>query len=243
MTYLKLTRSKILLACFAIASLLLVSFPEIDIGVAGLFFKSHFYLQQTWWEQALHHGVAIFLIVSVCSVVAIYGFNKIARKTVWGVTGKKVCYLLLVLALGAGLIVNAGLKDHFGRARPRDTTEFGATRQFTPPFVLSHECRKNCSFPSGDTAGAFFSLALVMAFGRKRSLFVASMVFGIAVSISRMASGAHFFSDTVTSFFIMFIVADVLFHYMLAPKQMLSASHATAVSPANAPTRPEPTAA
>jgi lipid A 4'-phosphatase len=243
MTYLKLTRSKILLACFVISSLALVMFPEIDFGVARLFFKGHFYLQQTWWEQGLHHGVGIFLVVSVSLVVAIYTFNKATRRSLGGVDGKKVCYLLLVLALGAGLIVNAGLKDHFGRARPRDTQEFGAAKQFTPAFVVSHECRKNCSFSSGDTAAAFFSLALVMAFGRKRSMFVASLVFGIAVSISRMASGAHFFSDTVVSFFIMFIVSDVLFHYMLAPKPVASANYATAVAATNGASRPEPTAA
>jgi hypothetical protein len=33
-----------------------------------------------------------------------------------------------------------------------------------------------------------------------------------------MAAGAHFLSDTVVSFFLMLIVADVLHHYMLLPK-------------------------
>jgi lipid A 4'-phosphatase len=175
-------------------------------------------------------------------VLAVYAFNKLAKKQLCGVDGKKICYLFAVLALGAGLIVNAGLKDHFGRARPRDTQEFGASRHFTPPFVLSRECRKNCSFSSGDAAGAFFSLALAMAFGRRRALFLASIAFGVAVSFSRMASGAHFFSDTVVSFFIMLIVSDVLFHYMLAPKLAPSTSPATVAAP-NGATRAEPTAA
>jgi len=226
MTYLKLTRSKILLICFLLSSLVLFSFPEIDLTVAHLFFREHFYLQRTWWEQALHHGVAIFLFSSMGLLLAVYAFNKAAKQHFCGVDGKKICYLFAVLALGAGLIVNAGLKDNFGRARPRDTQEFGAARQFTPAFVMTRECRKNCSFSSGDSAGAFFSLALAMAFGRKRSMFLASMAFGIAVSISRMASGAHFFSDTVVSFFIMLIVSDVLFHYMLAPKPATSTSSA-----------------
>jgi membrane-associated PAP2 superfamily phosphatase len=71
-------------------------------------------------------------------------------------------------------------------------------------------------------------------------MFLASIAFGIAVSISRMAAGAHFFSDTIVSFFIMFIVSDVLFHYMLAPKSVPSASPANAVTAA---ARVEPTAA
>jgi len=35
------------------------------------------------------------------------------------------------------------------------------------------------------------------------------------VSFCRIASGAHFLSDTVVSFFVMLIVADVLHHYLV----------------------------
>ena len=60
-----------------------------------------------------------------------------------------------MLVLGAGLVVNGILKDDFGRARPRDIEAFGGSSQFTPAFVVSHECDRNCSFSSGDGAGAF----------------------------------------------------------------------------------------
>jgi membrane-associated PAP2 superfamily phosphatase len=53
-----------------------------------------------------------------------------------------------------------------------------------------------------------------MALSRKRAMFVAGIGLGSLVSLSRVASGAHFFSDTVVSFFVMLIVADVLYHYM-----------------------------
>jgi hypothetical protein len=36
------------------------------------------------------------------------------------------------------------------------------------------------------------------------------------ISVSRLASGAHFFSDIVVSFFVMLVVADALHHYMIA---------------------------
>ena len=45
-------------------------------------------------------------------------------------------------------------------------------------------------------------------------MFVAAIGLGIVVSLSRIAVGAHFFSDTVVSFFVMLITADVLYHYM-----------------------------
>jgi hypothetical protein len=33
-----------------------------------------------------------------------------------------------------------------------------------------------------------------------------------------MAAGAHFFSDCVVSFFVMLILADALFYYMILPE-------------------------
>jgi len=218
MTYLNLTRARVILLCFLIASAVLLKFPAIDLYIAGMFFDGRFYMQQQWWEQALHHGVGVFLCASMALVVAIYAFNRITRAELWGIDGAKVLYLLLVLAVGAGLLVNTTLKDNFGRARPRDVQQFGGHKQFTPAFVMADQCTTNCSFSSGDAAGAFFSLSLAMAFGRRRALFITSIVFGVAVSISRMAAGAHFFSDTLVSFFVMLITADVLNHYMLLPK-------------------------
>jgi lipid A 4'-phosphatase len=110
------------------------------------------------------------------------------------------------------------LKDNFGRARPRDIEEFGGSKHFTPAFVISRECNTNCSFSSGDAAGGFFSLALVMALSRRRRMLAAAAAFGALVSLSRVASGAHFFSDTVASFFVMLIVADVLYYFMFLPE-------------------------
>ena len=46
-------------------------------------------------------------------------------------------------------------------------------------------------------------------------MFLAGLALGILVSLSRISSGAHFFSDTVVSFFVMLIVADVLFFYLI----------------------------
>jgi hypothetical protein len=52
----------------------------------------------------------------------------------------------------------------------------------------------------------------------------AGISFGALVSVSRLAVGAHFFSDVVVSFFVMWIRSDVLHHYMLirppAPERM-----------------------
>ena len=112
-----------------------------------------------------------------------------------------------------------------GRARPRDVAEFGGTRQFTPPFVLTNQCRTNCSFSSGDAAGAFFSIALVTALSRRRRYMAAAVGFGVVVSFARVSAGAHFFSDTVTSFFVMLIMSDVLYYYLVLDDRTQPQAH------------------
>ncbi|MBC8027935.1 MAG: phosphatase PAP2 family protein, partial [Steroidobacteraceae bacterium] len=170
MSYLRLTRGWVILASFAASSILLAAFPAIDIQVSGLFFfDGGFQLSNEWWAVFLHDSLPWFLGSSMALVVALYAWNRLSRRNLWGVDGKRVFYLFIVLALGAGVIVNVVLKDNFGRARPRDIAEFGGSKQFTPAFVVSRECDKNCSFSSGEGAGGFFALALALALSRRRA--------------------------------------------------------------------------
>ena len=215
MHYLKLRRSRTILVLFAASALLFMAFPAIDIFISRLFFDQGFYLRREWWTTLMHESMGYFLSLSLASVVALYLWNKLTKRNLCGVDGRRVAYLFLVLILGAGVIVNMALKDNFGRARPRDIVQFGGTEHYTPPFVISGECNRNCSFSSGEAAGGFFSLALAFALSRRRAWLVVGAGLGAIVSFCRIASGAHFFSDTVVSFFVMLIVADVLYHYLV----------------------------
>jgi len=216
MHYLKLKRSQIILVCFAVSSLMFMAFPVIDLSISGMFFDDSFHLSEQWWTTLMHESMGYFLGFCMLCVVVLYLCNKVCNLSLCGVDGKKVIYLFVVLMLGAGMIVNGMLKDTMGRARPRDVTEFGGSKLYTPPFVLSYECNKNCSFSSGEAAGGFFTIALAFALSRRRWAFVSAVCFGVFVSFCRVASGAHFFSDTVVSFFVMLIVADVLYYYLIA---------------------------
>lgn len=213
-SYLGLRRTRVLLAGFLVSSIVFVTYPHVDLRVAGLFYDGGFYMATQTWTQLLHTSVTWFIVASVASIIGIYLFNRFARKNLFGIDGRKLVYMLLVLALGAGLIVNGLLKEEFGRARPRDVQDFGGTLHFTPAFVITSECSHNCSFSSGDAAGAFFGLAFVLASSRRRVASAVGMGYAVAVSVSRIASGAHWFSDTVVSFFIMLIIADALYYQM-----------------------------
>jgi len=198
-------------------SALLVACADIDLRISRLLFDGEFYLAHQAGIRLLHDSVRYFIVASMLLVLIIYLFNRIGKRHLFGIDGRTVSYLLLVLIVGAGLIVNAGFKDHFGRARPRDLDEFGGSARFTPAFVVKGDCDRNCSFSSGDSAGAFFSLAFVAAFGRKRAISIAAIGFGVLVSASRIASGAHFFSDTVVSYFVMLIVTDAIYYLIFLP--------------------------
>jgi lipid A 4'-phosphatase len=216
MHYLKLRRSRTILAGFAVSSLLFMAFPDIDLYVSGMFSHDSFHLGRQWWTMLMHESLGYVLCLSMATVLGLYVCNKLWKTNLCEVDGKRVLYLFLVLLLGAGLIVNVVLKDGVGRARPRDIAEFGGSKLYTPPFVVSRECNKNCSFSSGEAAGGFFTLALALALCRRRRVFISAACFGAFVSFCRVASGAHFFSDTVVSFFVMLIVADVLYFYLVS---------------------------
>src|SRR5512134_507936 len=139
MSYLKHRRARVILGCFLIASLLLVQFSGIDLRVSRMFFDHGFDLDGQW-KTLIQGSVTYFLCLSLASVVALYLYNRLTKRNVCGVNGRKVAYLFLVLSLGTGVVVNGVFKEEFGRARPREIVEFGGSKQFTPAFVISHEC-------------------------------------------------------------------------------------------------------
>jgi lipid A 4'-phosphatase len=215
MDYLRRTRSRVLLISFLLFASLASAYPALDLQISRLFFDGQAFLQNRWWQNLLKDGLGYFIGLSFMAVVVLYVRNLLLRREKCRINGRCVAYLLLVGIVGAGLIVNVAFKNNVGRARPRDVVEFGGDKIFTPAFVLSNQCRTNCSFSSGDSAGAFISIALAMALTHRRRYLVAALAFGAIVSFSRVSSGAHFFSDTVVSFFVMLICADVFRYYLL----------------------------
>jgi lipid A 4'-phosphatase len=115
------------------------------------------------------------------------------------ISGRAIVFLIATLALAPGLLVNVGLKDHWGRPRPIDVRQFGGDQHFVAWWDPRGACPNNCSFVSGDVSGAFWTLApAALAPPQWRALaYGAALALGAGMAALRMMAGAHFFSDVV----------------------------------------------
>ena len=194
-------------------------FPETDLAVArwfydpasGFFLNDHFLVQTSYRVFADIHWFIFFLLLWL--LFASWYWRKTAEVQL----RKKLLFMLLVLILGPGLVVSA-LKDHAGRPRPSQVSEFNGASEFKPAFVVSQECDRNCSFVSGHAAIAFYMICLAWVLRDRRWLW-AGIMLGSYAGIGRMAQGSHYLSDVVFSFWVVFGVCSLLANWLLKPDQ------------------------
>ncbi|MDO8454326.1 MAG: PAP2 family protein, partial [Sulfurimonas sp.] len=99
---------------FLASSLLFIFFPQIDLYISGLFYDGKgFPANGTWMEGILYYSVQPLIIAFALSTLALFAYNFFTKKSVLNVNAKVVLYLLLVLGVAPGLIVNVTLKDNW----------------------------------------------------------------------------------------------------------------------------------
>jgi lipid A 4'-phosphatase len=196
---------------------LFVARPELDLWFAGFFFDPilGFVGADSAWESLpfLEGLTALFINGAVALLVInwLRWRNQPAKRRLLTVN-RKIIFLLLTLALGPGLLINSLLKSELGRARPRDVAEFGGTRSFSPPYVMSQQCERNCSFVSGDAAVGYYLLAFLFIANRRNARIFAALgvSVGSAIGLLRVAAGAHFLSDIIFAGFLVVTIAWLL---------------------------------
>lgn len=202
---------------FFLCSALFILYPQIDITVSSLFYQDGFYLKGSLYENFFYKSVPIFVSISAIGSLSLFTYNYFTKKNILGIDKKTIIYIVLVLALAPGLIVNSLLKEEWGRARPIDIIAFGGTKTFTPAFILSDQGGN--SFSSGHGAAAFSVLGFaLLARSRKKFWITLALSYGVAVSFARIIGGGHFLSDNVTSFFIVYITTYALYGYFIEKK-------------------------
>lgn len=198
-----------------VAAFVFVGFPGIDIAVAALFYndKGAFIFNYPgigWTFRGLFLWLSWIAGLAAVAGVILAAFWK---RNLLTLNFPKWLYLGLCLALGPALVANLILKDNWGRARPFHVQQFGGKQTFTPVLMHSDQCRKNCSFVSGEASSMymlFFALAMLSRRRRLR-LLLGGVVAGTAAGAVRMAQGGHFLSDVIFSGIIMALVAEGLY--------------------------------
>ena len=190
----------------------LILLPGIDLWASGLFYRpgEGFFLGGWTPFRLVHDHLDLAVWAFVAGIAVAGSASFFFRRAVLGLTPRAAIFLIVSLALGPGLTVNTIFKDHWGRARPAQIVEFGGTGKFTPDFVPSDQCRRNCSFPAGDPAIGFYLVSVALLAGSaplRRNGIIASVALGAALGVVRVAQGGHFLSDVIASGFLVIAVA------------------------------------
>jgi lipid A 4'-phosphatase len=220
----------IALAIAAAVGLVFGLFPGLDLAVARYFYgftdlPNYFALRiSPPLMLARNVGLWTVTVLIAPAIIALVGKLILPRRKML-IPGRAAVFLIATLALAPGLMVNVVLKDHWGRPRPIDVTEFGGAQGFVPWWSTHGECPNNCSFVSGDVSGAYWTIApATLAPPQWRALaYGAALTLGTAMAAFRVMAGAHFVSDVifagVFTFLIIWLVHGLIYRW---PRTRLS---------------------
>ncbi len=209
---------------FLMTLVALVFCPSLDIAVSALFYAK----ETGFWARD-------WAIVHVLNAIAVDGARvgggalllgaALAAWRGWRMWPAKAwLFLFVALVVGPGLVANVTFKDHWGRARPRDSLVFGGAQRFTPALYLSDACVKNCSFVAGDAAFGFYlpCVTYFVAPSRRRRVLAGALAVGSVFALARLVAGAHFLSDILFAFFFMLLTNAGVHALFYGRRQTLS---------------------
>ena len=171
--------------------------PSFDLQVARYFTRQdvkdalaqgHSFLEAL---RLLNFQLTVVLLSLAAGAVVF----KIARPHMKMIVPARISlFLILVFALGPGLLVNGLLKMLWARPRPRMLSEFGGTHDFVAWWDPTGNCIKNCSFVSGEASAAFVGLALaaLVPSPLRYAAMGVALLYGACVGFIRVAVGRTF---------------------------------------------------
>lgn len=199
------------LVALALATLAVFAlWPQIDLDAARAFYGDTGFIGHDRFERAIRAFFNITPFVVLAAFAGVYAMRRAGIAVAYAPTGRQLIFLIATMAIGPGLVVNLGLKDNTHRPRPAQTTEFGGKYEFRPWYRFDGECRRNCSFVSGEGSEAFWMVApasLVPPPGRSLAL-AGALLFGVLTSLLRMAFGGHYLSDVILAALVMLIIVQ-----------------------------------
>jgi lipid A 4'-phosphatase len=202
---------------------------DVDLKIARHFYVPSLELgfRETaypWWFFYKYGAIPSIVSVLIAGLFFAIGFfNDILKQY-----RLRSLFVILLMTIAPGIIVNTIFKDHWGRPRPKQCIKFHGEYAFekiwTPDFVNT-DCK---SFPGGHASAAFFMFFpffLYRAYRKKKRavmwLFI-GLVYGSLVSYARIFQGAHFTSDCLWAGGFDYLTALVLYYALRLRKDALT---------------------
>ena len=169
------------------------------------------------WQWLLDYGTIPGFI---STLLALLGWYMAQRWKHWYAWRRYLLVYGLVSVIGAGIFVNAILKEHSGRPRPREVIQFGGVWEYRPAMEFGTP-GKGRSFPCGHcTMGFLFSTGIVFwQLSRVLSLAMLSggLIYGSMISVGRLLQGGHFVSDALWSLGVLWVTLALLYYFVFQP--------------------------
>jgi lipid A 4'-phosphatase len=191
--------------------------PGLDLAASHLFFVNGAFVGRSGLWPAARAFFNITPFVVLAAFAGLYLLRRFGVSVAYAPTGRALAFLILTMAVGPGLVVNLGLKDHAHRPRPTQTQDFGGPHPFRPWFRFDGGCDKNCSFVGGEASEAFWMTApasLAPAPYAPAAL-AGAVVFGVLTSLLRVAAGGHYFSDVIFGALLSVLIVQIALRLML----------------------------
>jgi len=166
-------------------------------------------VRQWWLAKPLYDYAFPFTVLAGVLAFAVYMFGHFHAYT--RRFRRRALYVLLVIAIGPGLVVNLIVKDHWGRPRPVHVKEYGGQYDYVPPGRIGHTPDK--SFVCGHcSVGYVFFVLYFLSQNHKLVYFLLTLVLAWGMGFIRMTAGGHFVSDILWSGYLVFLVAWSLYY-------------------------------
>lgn len=185
--------------------------PQIDLLASHHFYDGGGFIGR----GSLERFGRDFFRVTPFVVLALYAGLWLAKRRGvrfrWAPSGRAVIFLIVTMAIGPGLVVNLGLKDHWHRPRPTQVQDFKGPDPFRPWYETDGACKRNCSFVSGEASTGFWMVAPASLLPPPwhGPAIIAAFAFGVGASLLRMAFGGHYLSDVLLGGLVTLMVIEI----------------------------------
>ena len=197
-----------LVAALAAVGVAFAIWPGLDLAATHWVYDHGGFIGASRWTRFARDFFRLSPFFVLGAIVLLFLARRLGLNVAWAPDGRALVFLVASIAIGPGLIVNFGMKDHLHRPRPIHVRDFGGSDEFRPWYRFDGACWKNCGFASGEASSAFWMVApALLSPPPFRTLAVAAALsFGVAASALRIAFGGHFLSDVLFGGLISLIV-------------------------------------